>query len=416
MANRFPWQYSSTGLASIMSLFQSIIFAFCFERDWNQWKLGWDLKLLTAAYTGIMTSGVGFVLEAWCVMKKGPLFAAIFNPLMLALTVLAGSLLFDETLYVGRFLFSTSFIVPLALFFERESLQAINGTVLFQVFLCGLFGGSLLQNLFLHSFSFVSVSYATAVMNVVPLATYIIAVLFRLERMNLTTAAGKAKILGTLTGISGAMILTFCKGKRIQIWTARINLTCHVAVSHATSTTSSIWGCMIALGACLSYSLWLIIQAKMAQKFPWQCSSTALMSIMSSFQGVIFAFCIERDWNQWKLGWDLRLLTAVYTGIMSSGVAFSIVAWCVMKKGPFFVAIFNPLMLALTVLAGSLLLDETLYIGSLIGMMLIVSGLYIALWGKSKEANKASENSRASLPSESFQICETNSRRSLTKG
>ncbi|XP_028753142.1 WAT1-related protein At1g25270-like [Neltuma alba] len=307
-----------------------------------------------------------------------------------------------------RFLFSTCFIVPLALFFERESLKAINGTVLFQAFLCGLFGGSLLLNMFLYSLSFVSVSYATAIMNLVPLATYILAVSFRLERMNLGTAGGKAKIVGTLTGICGAMILTFSRGERIQIWTTHINLMKHhVAASHGTSITPTIWGCMLAFVACLSYSLWLIVQAKMTRRFAWHYSSTALMSIMGLFQSFIFAFCVERDWNQWKLAWDLKLLTAAYTGVISSGVAFSLVAWCVKKKGPVFVAIFNPLMLALTVLAGSLLLDETLYIGGIVGMVLIVSGLYMVLWGKSKEAiNKASsENSTASLPSDdSIQI------------
>ncbi|KAK4254340.1 hypothetical protein QN277_009738 [Acacia crassicarpa] len=310
-----------------------------------------------------------------------------------------------------RFLFSTFFIVPLALLFERESLKAINWTVLFQAFLSGLLGGSLQQNLFLHSLTFVSVSFAASIMNLVPLATYIMAVSFRMERMNLGTVGGKAKILGTLTGISGAMILTFCKGKRIQIWDTHINLLRHVAVSQSTSsTTSIIWGCAIAFAACLSSSLCLIVQAKMVRRFSWHYSRTALMSIMSLFQSFVFAFCVERDWNQWKLGWDLKLLAGAYTGIFSSGVAFSIVAWCVMNKGPMFVAIFNPLMLALTVLAGSILLDETVYIGSIIGMVLIVSGLYIVLWGKSKEASEE-EHSRASFPSdESIQItCQTSS-------
>ncbi|KAK4254336.1 hypothetical protein QN277_009735 [Acacia crassicarpa] len=75
-----------------------------------------------------------------------------------------------------RFLFSTFFIVPLALLFEREGLKEIDGTVIYQAGLSGLFGGFLQQNLFLHSLKFVSVSFATAIMSLVPLATYIMAV------------------------------------------------------------------------------------------------------------------------------------------------------------------------------------------------------------------------------------------------
>ncbi|KAK4254341.1 hypothetical protein QN277_009739 [Acacia crassicarpa] len=312
-----------------------------------------------------------------------------------------------------RFLFSTCFLAPLALFFERDSLDNVDGIVLFHAFLCGLFGGSLLHNLYAESLALISVTYVTAMLNLVPATTYILAVLFRLERMSFRTTRGKAKVLGTLTGIGGAMILTFCKGKRIQIWTTHIDLPRHMTISsHASTASSRLWGCLLALATCLSYSLWLIIQGKMTQRFPWQHSSTALTCAMSSFQSVVAALCINRDWNQWKLGWNIRLLTVAFTGILTSGVAYTLIAWCVMKKGPLFVAIFNPVMLVIVTLGGSFILDEPLYVGSVIGMVLVVFGLYMVLWGKSKETNKeaASEQSRACLPSDdndqSIQICD----------
>ncbi|KAK4254342.1 hypothetical protein QN277_009739 [Acacia crassicarpa] len=259
-----------------------------------------------------------------------------------------------------RFLFSTCFLAPLALFFERDSLDNVDGIVLFHAFLCGLFGGSLLHNLYAESLALISVTYVTAMLNLVPATTYILAVLFRLERMSFRTTRGKAKVLGTLTGIGGAMILTFCKGKRIQIWTTHIDLPRHMTISsHASTASSRLWGCLLALATCLSYSLWLIIQ-----------------------------------------------------GILTSGVAYTLIAWCVMKKGPLFVAIFNPVMLVIVTLGGSFILDEPLYVGSVIGMVLVVFGLYMVLWGKSKETNKeaASEQSRACLPSDdndqSIQICD----------
>lgn len=54
-------------------------------------------------------------------------------------------------------------------------------------------------------------------------------------------------------------------------------------------------------------------QAKMSKRYPCPYSSTALMSSMGSIQSVIFALCVERDWNQWKMGWDIRLWTAAYS-------------------------------------------------------------------------------------------------------
>lgn len=50
-----------------------------------------------------MTSGLVFIVTAWCVKKKGPVYASAFNPLNLLVIAIAASLLLDETLYVGRY-------------------------------------------------------------------------------------------------------------------------------------------------------------------------------------------------------------------------------------------------------------------------------------------------------------------------
>ncbi|XP_058747092.1 WAT1-related protein At1g68170-like isoform X1 [Vicia villosa] len=64
-----------------------------------------------------------------------------------------------------------------------------------------------------------------------------------------------------------------------------------------------------------------------------------------------------------------------------------VTAWCVRKKGPVYASAFSPLNLLIVAIAASLLLDETLYVGSVIGGVLIVGGLYMVLWAKSKETN-----------------------------
>lgn len=52
----------------------------------------------------------------------------------------------------------------------------------------------------------------------------------------------------------------------------------------------------------------------MSEKFPWHYTSAALMSVMASIQSIIFALFKERDdWNQWKLGWDIKLFTALFS-------------------------------------------------------------------------------------------------------
>lgn len=61
----------------------------------------------------------------------------------------------------------------------------------------------------------------------------------------------------------------------------------------------------------------------MSIKFPYLHSTTALMCIMGSIQGAIFALCIEKDWSQWKLGWNVRLLAVTFMVRNCSNILFS---------------------------------------------------------------------------------------------
>ncbi|TYI98332.1 hypothetical protein E1A91_D01G206700v1 [Gossypium mustelinum] len=285
-----------------------------------------------------------------------------------------------------RFLFATAVMVPLALLVDRER-PKLTWTILLQAFLCALLGGTLSQNLYIESMALTSATFVSAMANLTPAITFIMAIIMGLEKLGFRTMAGRAKVLGTVIGIGGAMLLTFYKGLQINMGSTHF----HLLLSHgpissnAPSTNHHLLGALLALTSCISYSLWLNIQAKMSENYPCYYSSTALICIIGTIQAVVFALCMEKDMNQWKLGWNIRLLTVAYSGILASGLVFSVVSWCVRMKGPLYVSVFSPLMVVLVALAGSLFLEEKLYLGSIIGAVLIVMGLYVVLWGKAKE-------------------------------
>ncbi|XP_050136242.1 WAT1-related protein At1g25270-like isoform X2 [Malus sylvestris] len=251
-----------------------------------------------------------------------------------------------------RNMFSAALMLPLALICERKSRPKLTLDILLQGFLSGLLG---------------------------------------LESLALATHAGRAKVVGTLVCIGGTMLFTFYKGKPIAMWSTHFNLlrnclheSSHVASLHK-NTHTQLLGSFLALCSSTSFACWLIFQTKMTKRYPCHYSSTALMSLMASIQSVVFALCKERDWNQWKLGWDIRLLAALYTGVVTTGLVVTLTAWCVRMRGPLFVSVFNPLCLLLIAFAAPLLLNEKLYLGSILGGLLVVCGLYTVLWGKSKE-------------------------------
>ncbi|WJX21973.1 hypothetical protein P8452_11333 [Trifolium repens] len=267
-----------------------------------------------------------------------------------------------------RFIFATAFIAPLAFFLERKKRAKMTWTILFQSFLCGLFGGALAQNFHLEAMSLTSVTFTSAMANLVPAVTFIMAVSLGMEKLNLRTKAGKAKIIGTVTGIGGAMVLTFVKGIEIKIGSFHFNfLHNQNGVGshgpHATiSTANTILGSICAMASTISYALWLIIHAKFSEMYPTHYSSTTLM-----------------------------LITVVYAGIVVSGVMIAVISWVVHMRGPLFASVFNPLMLVIVALASCTMLNEKLYLGTIFGAMLIVCGLYVVLWGKSEEMKKKNQ-------------------------
>ncbi|KAK4271106.1 hypothetical protein QN277_019846 [Acacia crassicarpa] len=287
-----------------------------------------------------------------------------------------------------RLIFASAFTLPLAFLIDRKKRPKLTWRLIYVASLSGLFGGSLVQNLYFEAVALTSATLVSAIYNLNSPITFIMAVLLGLERWNLGAAGGKAKVLGSILGISGAALLTFFKGFEIHIWSTHINLL-HSRYHHDQNDTAShekhFLGVLFAILSCFSFALWLIVQTSMGVECPSYLFSAALTSTMGAMQATLFALCIERDWKEWKLGWNVRLLTVSYAGIFTSGLVVIAIAWCVKMRGPTYTSMFQPLMLVIVAMAASLTLNEKLYLGSLLGAFLIVCGLYIVIWGKNQE-------------------------------
>ncbi|KAL5054606.1 hypothetical protein RYX36_035288 [Vicia faba] len=268
-----------------------------------------------------------------------------------------------------RLICASVFTIPVALVFDRKKKEKITWSVLSKTFLCGLFGGSLSLNLYLEALALTSATFMLVVFNLIPAITFIMAVCFGMDKFNLKVVEGKAKVIGTLLGISGAMLMIFFKGVEIHIWSSNINLLHphhnqneQMASQHS-DFLKKLLGVSFALATACSFSLWYIIQAKLNEEYSSHHSSAALISIMGAVQATAIALC----------------------GIVTSGLVVVATAWCIKMRGPLFASIFSPLQLFLVVIAAYFMLDEKLYLGSMLGASVIVCGLYAVLWGQSKE-------------------------------
>ena len=52
---------------------------------------------------GIVASGFAFPLMSWCLRKRGPLYVAMFGPLIIVFVAVLSSVFLDETLHLGMY-------------------------------------------------------------------------------------------------------------------------------------------------------------------------------------------------------------------------------------------------------------------------------------------------------------------------
>ncbi|GAB4835644.1 hypothetical protein Ancab_000552 [Ancistrocladus abbreviatus] len=292
-----------------------------------------------------------------------------------------------------RQLFATIAIVPFAYFLERKTRPKITWQILFQVFLCSLFGATGNQVFYFLGLKKSTATISCAMTNILPAITFILAVPFGLEVLGIKRRAGQAKVLGTLVCVGGAMLLSFYHGHTIGIgqssirWKYADTITKNNATS-ASSKGSFFLGPLLLLVGNVSWAIWFILQAKVSETFAAPYTSTALMCFMASIQCSVIAACSNHKLSAWSLSSRIRAIASLYAGVVGSALAFCLMSWTIQRKGPLYVSVFTPLLLIIVALLSWALLKEKLYVGTVVGSLLIVLGLYTVLWGKNKEVNE----------------------------
>ncbi|CAJ2658797.1 unnamed protein product [Trifolium pratense] len=203
-----------------------------------------------------------------------------------------------------------------------------------------------------------------------------------LETVNIKCNSGRAKILGTLVCILGALMLTLYKGKGL------FNFSHHQSSVKLTSTrTPEKWtiGVIALILGTLFWSSWFILQSKISKRYPCQYSSTAIMSFFGAIQSAVICFFIDHNLSIWVLRGNIQIIAILYAGIIGSGLCFVGMSWCVKKRGPVFTAAFSPFVQIMAAMIDIPVLHEQLYLGNVMGSILVMIGLYILLWGKNKE-------------------------------
>uniref|UniRef100_A0A1D1XKC3 WAT1-related protein n=1 Tax=Anthurium amnicola TaxID=1678845 RepID=A0A1D1XKC3_9ARAE len=249
------------------------------------------------------------------------------------------------------------------------------------LFLAALLGTTLNQYFYFLGLHLGSAALATAMINLIPAITFIMAASLGLEKVSLRSSRSIAKIGGTILCVGGAMAMALLKGPKLLgmvLWISN--------APHDVQGAGEDWvmGCVFLLGSCCCWSLWLILQVPISKCCSGPVSMAAWMCFLGFLQSAVLTFFLEPDSRAWRLGSSLQIFYCIYAGIVGTGVSVYVQAWCVSKRGPLFTAMFNPLCTVITTIFGFFLLHEELHLGSLAGAICVVVGLYIVLWGKAQ--------------------------------
>ncbi|KAM6590640.1 hypothetical protein CsatA_013245 [Cannabis sativa] len=249
----------------------------------------------------------------------------VYLAVILSQAIYAGMVLLTKAIFNGgmncyiftfyRQLVGTVVLVPLALIFKRVTIPINASNV---------------------AIAYTTATLGAAILNCLPVATFCLALLLRMENVTLKTTAGIVKIAGLVACVGGVVTLTFYKGPHLNPFLHHHPVEYHhpqqAHQPHISSNKRWLIGCSLFVLATFAWSLFLVLQ-----------------------------------------------------GILITSLSYNIQAWVVQIKGPVFIAMSQPLTLIITMIGSVLLLGEAINLGSVLGGILLVVSLYAVLWGKSKD-------------------------------
>ncbi|XP_028754442.1 WAT1-related protein At5g40210-like isoform X5 [Neltuma alba] len=218
-----------------------------------------------------------------------------------------------------------------------------------------------------------------------PAFTFLLAIIFRYEKVEMRQVSSHAKCIGTVLSTTGALMVTLYRGEANS---GDSNLEDDKAIV-LPQDEWLLGGVLLALGSfCLSVvfnvKTWIMKEYPEVMMIATiSCGFVAMLSAMVSL-------IAEGDNAQaWTLRADMELAAILYSGIIVVSMRSLTNIWACGRKGPVYVAMFTPLGMVIALAMGLVFLGESLSLGSVIGGGVITIGFYGVLWGQAQQEKMA---------------------------
>ncbi|KAF7816874.1 WAT1-related protein [Senna tora] len=158
------------------------------------------------------------------------------------------------------------------------------------------------QGFTLLGMQYTSATLASATQNAVPSITFILAVIFRVERVNMKEVGSKAKVIGTVVTFGGALLMTFYKGPVINLF-HQYSANTSTVMSMRQQHEHKEWliGTLFLLLGCLAWSSFFILQSITLNKYPPPISLACFICFLGSLQSGALALVFQHHSAAWSL-------------------------------------------------------------------------------------------------------------------
>jgi len=257
----------------------------------------------------------------------------------------------------------------------------------------GLFVNPLL---YLVGLRYTNASYAAAFEPSVPVFAFLLAVIAGVEAINFSTKYGILKVAGTVVCVSGAVLMALYRGPSLISpggsdaasesvtpagrWLASTMLEFGVGTWHL--------GVLCLIAHCFLVGAYLVIQVPVIVRYPASLSLTACSYFFAAIFMVLTGVFATNGLHEWALT-KAEIIAVLYAGIVASCMCYAIMTWANKILGPSLVALYNPLQPAFSTVLSTIFLGAPVYVGSIIGGVLTIAGLYVVTWARYTEAQRA---------------------------
>nr|XP_023924182.1 WAT1-related protein At3g28050-like isoform X1 [Quercus suber]POE96001.1 wat1-related protein [Quercus suber] len=280
------------------------------------------------------------------------------------------------------FLLSSSLI-----FYRKRTCPRLTFSVFCRMFLLGVLS-CCVQSFMYFGIGYSSPTLASAMTDLTPAFTFILAILSRMEKLDFRLRSSLAKSIGTMVSIAGALMVTLYKGPPITFAASPHNL--HYEL-HASAQSNWLIGGLLLVAACFCFALLLIVQTWIMKEYPAVLMQTLICCIIVTIQIATVSLVAEKDPNAWRLRPDIELIAIGYSALFGIAIRSVVHTWACNKKGPVYVSLFKPLGIVIALVMGVAFLGDTLYLGSVVGAAVIATGFYSVIWGKAQEEKRVED-------------------------